>query len=104
MLSNFLILFLCIFFYTLLKNCYCFYRVNKIYSYFLTVMTDKPNKLAFETKDEILKLFKDAGVEDSLIPITQPMGYGQLAQFNASTFKAYPSPLKYFRWIRAKNV
>ena len=102
MLSNFLILFLCVFFYIFLKNCYCFYRVNKIYSYFLTVMTDKPNKLAFETKDEILKLFKDAGVEDSLIPITQPMGYGKLAQFNASAFKVYPSPLNIFVGVELK--
>lgn len=96
MLFKFLILFLCIFSYTFLKNCYRVYRVNKIYSYFSTILTHNPNNLAYETKDEILKLFKEAGVKDSFIPITQPMGYGQLARFNASTFKAYPSPLNVF--------
>ena len=84
------------FFLYFLKNCYRVYRVNKIYSYFSTILTHNPNNLAYETKDEILKLFKEAGVKDSFIPITQPMGYGQLARFNASTFKAYPSPLNVF--------
>lgn len=69
---------------------------KKIESYFNTIYTNNTNHLVYETKDEAIKLFKQAGIEDSFIPVTQPMGYGRVASFKASTFGNYPSPLNVF--------
>ncbi len=96
MINNLVVIFLIIFLYKILKNLYNLYRVKTIRYYFLTIFTNKVNNKVYETKDEILKLFKDAGVEDSLFPVTQRAGFGLVNSFEASTFKVYPSNLEIF--------
>lgn len=96
MLNKFFYMFALLIAYKFIKNLSNFYKVKKIEKYFLTIYTENPNQLVYETKNEIITLFKNAGIEDELIPVTQPMGYGKLASFNASTFKCYPTALNIF--------
>lgn len=96
MANKFLITFLIIFIYKFLKNSYNLYRIKKIQFYFLTIFTDKVDNRVYETKDEAINLFKNAGIEDSFFPISQPIGFGQVANSNTSTFTNYPSNLNIF--------
>lgn len=96
MVKNIIFMFVFLLAYKFLKNLFNLYKVKKIEKYFYTIYTDNPNPLVYETKSEIINLFKNAGVKDAFIPVTQPVGYGKLAAFNASTFECYPNAFNIF--------
>lgn len=87
------------FLYKLLKNIYCCKRLQKLYSYFKTITSEKSediNNKAFETKAEVIELFKKANIKDYSIPTMKLLGYGQAAHYNASAFANYPNINKDF--------
>ena len=47
-----------------------------------------------ESKTRTIALMKQAGISDKGLPITQPMGYGQIANMTISMFEQYPSRIQ----------
>lgn len=43
------------------------------------------------SQHQIIKLFKEAGVKDSVFPIAEPLGLGQVATSNISIFENFPN-------------
>lgn len=84
---NFLAFFIILVIYKSLSNLLKYLRVKKLYKEYYAWLAEQDKEDTFTThRNEILQLFKNAGVKDSYIPMTQPMGYGQIAQFSASVF------------------
>ena len=69
------------------------YRYKKMYENFLN---QKGVETLLEHKSFILKLFKKANIQDSHFPVSQPVGFGQVANFTASTFDTFPSRINIF--------
>lgn len=92
-MSKLLILFLSTIAYKLLSN---FVRLKQLQRYekeFIDFLSDKSYRID-EHKLQTIDLFKKAGVKDSQTPISQPVGYGQVANFNASVFQNFPMAQK----------
>ncbi len=49
-----------------------------------------------ESKAQVVKLFRDAGVKDSYVSVANPIGYGQLSVKEASVFDNFPNARKDF--------
>lgn len=86
-----LILFISIFFYKFFINLGRLIRIKMLYKYYFSLCTPNTNPKVWETKREVITLFKKAGIKDGSIPVLQRMGFGQLAQYKASLFNAYPT-------------
>ena len=43
------------------------------------------------SQHQIIKLFKEAGIKDSVFPIAEPLGLGQVATSNISIFDNFPN-------------
>lgn len=91
-----LFIFTCILGYKILKNLVNFYRLKKLYSYFLTITTNEVNNKAYETKVEVISLFELAGIKDGFIPVAQPIGYNFVKEMKLSLFDNYPSKKEIF--------
>lgn len=80
----------CIVLYKLVRNVInllkiCYYK--KQYLDFLAEKESHIEQYAIQT----VNLFKQAGIEEIFIPISQPVGFHQVANFNASVFANFPS-------------
>lgn len=87
-------LFAFVFIYKVSKNTYYYFRLQKLYSYFKTITSEKEEKIdnrAFETKSEVIELFKKASVEDNLIPTIKHVGSGYAVPYKVSCFSSYPT-------------
>ena len=87
------------FFYKLSKNLYYYFRIQKLYSYFITISAPNEediNKKVFETKSEVIDLFKKANIEDNLIPTIKPLEGGYGTPIRVSCFSSYPNNQKEF--------
>ena len=40
---------------------------------------------------QVIKLFKDAGIQDTIFPLVEPLGLGQIATTNVSVFNNFPN-------------
>lgn len=92
-MKYFIYLFIFIFIYKALRNTCHYFRIKKLYSYFKTITSEKVediNEKVFETKAEVIELFKKAGIHDTLVPTIKLLGYGQGVHYNASAFDTYP--------------
>jgi len=74
-----LILFISIFFYKFFINLGRLIRIKMLYKYYFSLCTPNTNPKVWETKREVITLFKKAGIKDGSIPVLQRMGFGQLA-------------------------
>lgn len=84
-----IILFALIVVYKALLN---FTRLKQLQRYekeFISFLSDKPSKID-EHKMQTITLFKKANVPDSQMRVTQPIGFGKVASFNASVFHNFP--------------
>lgn len=95
----FLYIFLFCFFYKVLTNYFNLKRIRELYGYFKTLPSEKSEDIdnrAFETKAEVIELFKRAGIRDRAIPEIELLGYGKAVPYNASAFNSYPNVRKKF--------
>lgn len=95
MFLKLLILFGCIVCYKALFNFYNYRTCQRYYALYLRWFADDNEEL-LQSRGRIIKLLKRAGVQDSSIPTSQPIGYWQLANFNASAFDNFPSKIADF--------
>lgn len=89
------IIFLAIVAFKATSNFIKYKRCQKLSKMHLEWLADKSDKFT-QYKGEILSLFKGAGISDSMVPVTQPTGYGQIASFNASLYLNFPSKVAAF--------
>src|SRR5215217_9479367 len=73
-----------------INNLSKYLRTRHYLSRYANWLSNPDNKL-LESKAQVVKLLKDAGVSDSSFPTAQPVGYGRLATFEASTLTNFPS-------------
>lgn len=95
----FLYLFLVLVVLKLSLNTYNYFRVKKLAKYHMLWLQDKKDNF-YTYKSEVLSLFKEAKIKDMMFPASQSVGYGQIANFSASTFGNFPSK----RQVIAANV
>lgn len=91
-MGKFLILCLCIVAYKTLNNFIKWKQIKYYRKSYEDFLFDKSSRIA-EYKLQTIKLFKNAGIKDSSTPVSQPVGYGQIANFDASVFHNFPSKL-----------
>lgn len=77
------ICFLVLWFGRLLINLYYFFRIKKLYVIYINYWAKNSYK-ATQYKTEIIEIFKKAGIKDSRIGYSQPIGFGQLQTGTAS--------------------
>ena len=74
----------------MLSNLYFYFRIkhlNKLHSKWRIGKAPR-----FPTyKSEVISLFKRAGIQNLLTPTAMPIGYNQIANFNADVFTNFPS-------------
>lgn len=90
MITKLLIIIACIICYKALFNFYNYKTCQKYYRLYIDWLADNSDEL-MQYRGRVIKLLERAGVKDSSIPTTQPMGFGQVASFNASAFDNFPS-------------
>ncbi|MCI7040588.1 MAG: hypothetical protein MR992_00375 [Lachnospiraceae bacterium] len=78
--------------YKAVSNVIKLLRAKYYESEFKKYLSDKPNHIE-QYKLQTIKLFKDAGITDTCTPISQPIGYNQLANMQASVFVNFPSKM-----------
>ena len=89
MWSKIFIVFAVIFLYKLTSNIIDYiniFRYSKMYTDFISQNSNK----IFQYKTICINLLKKINISDTFVPITQNMGYGQYASFNASFFHNFP--------------
>lgn len=88
-MNKFLIIFLSIILYKFLTNYIRLKQLQKYEREFIDFLSNK-SCIIDEHSVQTINLFKRAGIRDAKIPISQPIGFGQVANFNASTFQNFP--------------
>lgn len=89
-MKKIIIFFLIISTYKVSTNLYYFFRIRHLSQMHLECLSDRaPNFPTY--KAEIISLFKKAGVKNISIPITQSVGFGRAATFEADVFTNFPS-------------
>lgn len=92
-MNRLLIIFIFVLVYKFLLNLSSFLRIKHYEKEFLNYLANKESKIE-EHRLQTIDLFKKAGIKDTLTPITQPSGYGNIASFNASVFQNFPSNMQ----------
>lgn len=76
--------------YKILTNTYCFFRIRHLDKQHLLWLSG--SNVNFPTyKNEIISLFKKAGIKNVEIPTAQAIGFNRIASFNADIFTNFPS-------------
>lgn len=76
--------------FKLLTNLLCYIRIKKLNKYFREfLLSDKDD--IYLLQQEVLSLFKRAGIKDVLVPAAQAVGYNMIATGCASAFSAFPT-------------
>lgn len=91
MVTKLLIAFAIIFLYKLISSIIDFANIKRYQKMYLRYLNNADTSKIFENKSFVIELFKKAGIKDSFIPVSQPVGYGQVANINASVFTMFPS-------------
>lgn len=93
MIRKFLIVFAVVWIYKFVNsilNLINMYRYKRMYYDFL----HRENvEQILQNKTAVIELFKKAGVKNMYFPVSQAVGYGQVANFNASVFDTFPSKI-----------
>ena len=87
---KFLSIFLAVIIYKAIANVIKLFRIKFYESEFKKYLADKPNHIE-QYKLQTIKLFKEAGIADTYTPVSQPMGFNQIANMQASVFVNFPS-------------
>lgn len=95
MLLKAIIIFVSVVLYKAISNATKYHRCKKFHAMFKSWIADECASLP-EYKREIISLIKGAGVSDSFLPTSQPVGYGQVANYNASVLENFPSRIAIF--------
>lgn len=90
MLVNLLYIFLLIAGLKLIINLGKYIQCKYYYKKYEKWVTGK-NPNMKRSQHQVINLFKEAGVKDSVIPIVEPLGLGQLATSNISVFDNFPN-------------
>lgn len=85
-----LIAFLLVAFYKALLNFTRLKRLQRYEKEFMSFLSDESSKID-EHKMQTIALLKKAGIPDSQMPVTQSVGFGHFASFNASVYHNFPT-------------
>lgn len=96
-----IISFICIVIYKVLSNAACLFNISRYEKEFVKLPTG--NSKIFEHKQHVVKLWKRAGISDVYMPMTKPLGFGQIANMNVSIFTNFPS-LQKAQFVAALNL
>lgn len=83
-------MFLFIFIYRLIKNTVNFFRIKYLAELHFEYMKQKNSDIVNKSQ-EVISLFKSAKIKDSKIAVSQPLGYMQIANFEAFAFENFPT-------------
>lgn len=86
------ILFFAVVLYKLISNLFSLISLQRYEKEFTALLSGEPSKID-EHKLQTIALFKKAGIKDTQVPVSQPVGFGQVANFNASVFHNFPAPI-----------
>ena len=90
--------------YKLISNLINLHNTKKIHHlYIIWIETETGYAELTQEKQNFSELIKKANIIEPYIPTVQPMGYGQLASFNASLAENFPSSLENFVVITNKT-
>lgn len=89
-MKKILIVFLTISLYKFLLNLFYFYQARNLKTEYLKWLSSKNSK-ATGKKYLLLDLIEKANISSPRIPISQPMGLGQVATFKASVAEQFPT-------------
>ena len=88
--NNLIIFFIVVLIYKVIINIYYFFRIKHLSKMHLSWLAGEAPK--FPTyKNEIISLFKKAGIKNLLVPTAQRIDYGRIATFNADVFTNFPN-------------
>lgn len=88
--------------YKFARNLVRFLRLRYLESFYIECLQeDSPSMLGHQ--DEVIKLFKDAGIPDSVVPHAQAMGYGQVMTTRVSVFSNLTNSRSDIAQIVVKN-
>lgn len=85
-----ILLFLAMIIYKAISNFVSFKKCESLEHQYTQWLKEQNNDFP-KSKREIINLFKKAGISDSKIPVTQPIGFGKISTFNASVFENFPN-------------
>ena len=80
----------CIVLYKLVRNVISLLKIHYYKKQYIDFLARRENHIE-QYAIQTVQLFKQAGIKDASIPISQPIGFGQVANFNASIFANFPS-------------
>lgn len=92
---NYLLVFFVIVAYKVISNLIKLLKLKFYDSEYVKFLADKPNHIE-QYKIQTIQLFKNAGIKEEFIPISQPTGYGRVANVNASLYINFPSNIQVF--------
>ncbi len=69
--------------YNILLNFYRIHRCKKLLDKYTLWVSGEDNNFE-QDKAEVLFLFKKANIKDSVLPVSQPIGFGNIASFTTS--------------------
>lgn len=88
-MNKIVLFFIIVAIYKVLSNTYCFFRIKYLSQKHLEWFSDNaPNFPTY--KNEVISLFKKAGIKNISTPAVQSMGYNRVASFNADIFTNFP--------------
>ncbi len=93
MTKKIIIIGICIIVYKAISNLINLLTTKRYKTEFIKYLSQDSSRIV-EHRLQTIKLFKRAGIKDTSTPISQGIGYGQVANFNASVFHNFPSTLQ----------
>lgn len=89
-MNKIIFFFIAVLIYKTTTNTYYFFRIQRLSKMHLEWLAGNSPK--FPTyKNEVISLFKKAGIKNISIPTAQSVGYGRVASFNTDIFTNFPS-------------
>jgi hypothetical protein len=85
-----IICFICIFLYKLSLNIVRIVQCKKYMDEYMN-WVDNHSTNIYQKKHDIIALWKSAGLRDKIAPRTEPLGLGQIVNYNKSVFDSFPS-------------
>lgn len=85
-----LLFFIAIIFIKFSLNFYNYLRTQQLHKYFDDFFHQKRNDMNIY-RQEVISLFEKANIKDVKIPVSEPIGFGQICNVNVSVFDMFPS-------------
>jgi len=95
MIQIFVVTFIICFLYKLFNSLIDLSKVYLFRNYYTSFLTSNSIKI-HEYKQSCINLFIKLHIQDIAIPVSQPVGYGQLANYTASLFQNFPDKTNIF--------